>query len=228
MLQPKDANEHSTWHENCHQAPEAILKQWINSNHNMDWVSRRLARNLKEREHGLKLCRLEDKLSLGFEKERQLNEEIEEMIRGKERPAKLATLVERYNELLDEMDKIDEQKPKHVKPEADERMRCRQNQRQTTGLGNVNNWMDLIQKLRNETPSVDAEEIKQVVSVVDNQNQATSILMTSNASAKQPPTADESDNGLTGQQIAQTENSEESKCYQCQRSVTSETALFAG
>ena len=27
ILEPKVANEHSTWHENCHQALKAILKQ---------------------------------------------------------------------------------------------------------------------------------------------------------------------------------------------------------
>ena len=83
LLKLKVTNEHSTWHENCQEALKAVLRQWINFNHNMEWVSRRLAWNLKEREYGLTLCRLEDKLSLGFEKERQLNEEIGEMIRKK-------------------------------------------------------------------------------------------------------------------------------------------------
>ena len=138
MLKPKVTNEHSKWHENCNQALKAILEQWINSNRNMEWVSRRLVRNLKEQEHYLTLCRLEDKLRLGFEKERQLSEEIEEMIRRKECPAKVGTLVERYNQLLDEMDKIDDQKSKHLQPDANERMRSRQEQRQTTALGNVN------------------------------------------------------------------------------------------
>ena len=96
-------------------------------------------------------------LSLGFEKERQLTEEIEEIIRRKERPTKIATLVERYNQLLDEMDKIDNQKSKHLKLDAHDRMRCRQNQRQTTGLGNVNKWMDILQKLKNENPSGEAD-----------------------------------------------------------------------
>ena len=95
MMKPKVTNDHFTWHESCHQALKAILKQWIT--HNMEWVSRWLARNLKERGHCLTLCRLQDKLSLGFEKKRQMNEKIEEMIRRKEPPAKLATLVERYN-----------------------------------------------------------------------------------------------------------------------------------
>ena len=225
MLEPKLTNEHSTWHENCHQALKAILKQWINPNHNMEWVSRRLALNLKERGHGLMLCRLEDKLSLGFERERQLNEKMEEMIRRKEHRAKLATLVEHYNHFLDKMDKIDDQTSKHLKPDADKRMRCRQKQKQTTGMGNVNKWMDLIQYLKNESPSVDAEEIKQVFSKVDNQNQETSLLMASNENAEQPPTADEGNNGLTVQQIAQTANS---ACYQCPRSINSETALFVG
>ena len=36
MLKLKVTNEHSTWHENCHQALKAILKRWINSNHNME------------------------------------------------------------------------------------------------------------------------------------------------------------------------------------------------
>ena len=106
-----------------------------------------MARNLKKRGHGLTLCRLEDKPSLGFEKERQLNEEIEQLIRIKERPAKLATLVERYNQLQDDMDKIDDQKSKHLKPDdAEERMRCHQKQRETTGSGNRIKWMYLITK----------------------------------------------------------------------------------
>ena len=87
MLKPKVTNEHSKWHENCNQALKAILEQWINSNHNMEWVSRKLVRNLKERGLCLTLCRLEDKLSLGSEKEWQLSEEIKEMIRRKKRPA---------------------------------------------------------------------------------------------------------------------------------------------
>ena len=58
------------------------------------------------------------------------------------------------------MDKIDDQKSKHLKLDADERMRCRQKQRQTTGLGNVIKWIDTIQILKNENPSVDAEETK--------------------------------------------------------------------
>ena len=191
----------------------------------MEWVSRTLALNLKERGHGLMVCRLGDKLSLGFEKERQLNEKMEEMIRRKEHRAKLATLVEHYNLFLDEMDEIDDQTSKHLKPDADKRMRCQQKQRQTTGIGNVNKWMDLIQYLKNESPSVDAEELKQVFPVVDNQNQETSLMVASNEGAEQPPRADEGNNGLTVQQIAQTANS---ACYQCPRSVTSETALFAG
>ena len=132
MLKPKVMNEHSKWHEDCNQALKSILEQWINSNHKMEWV-RRLVRILKERGLRLTLCRLEDKLSLGFEKERQLSDEIEEMIRRKERPAKLATLVERYNQLLDEMDKIDDQKSKHLEPDADERMRCRQKRSKPLG-----------------------------------------------------------------------------------------------
>ena len=91
-----------------------------------------------------------------------MNNEIEELIRRKERPAKFATLIERYSQLLDEMDKMDDQKSKHLKPDADERIRCRQKPRQTTGLGNVNKCMDLIHKLKNESPSVDAKEIRHV------------------------------------------------------------------
>ena len=171
----------------------------------MERVSRRLVPNVKEQELRLTLCRLKDRLSLGFEKERKLNEEIEEMIRRKERPTKLATLVERYNQLLDEMDKIDDQKSKHLKPNADERMLCRQKQRQTTGLRKVNKWMDIIQKIEKESPSFDAEEIKQVFSVVDNQIQETSILMPSNGNVEQQqPTADESNNGFMVHQIALT------------------------
>ena len=79
------------------------------------------------------------------------------MIRRKERTAKLATLVDRYKKLLDEMDKIDDQKSKHLKPYADERMRCRKKQRQTTGLGKLNKWLDNMQKRKHESPSVDAE-----------------------------------------------------------------------
>ena len=143
MLKPKVTNEHSIWHENCNQTLTAILEHWINSNHNMECVSRRLVRNLKERGLCLTLCRLEDKLSLGSEKERQLSG----LIRRKERPAKLATLVERYKQLLDEMYKIDDQKPKDLKPDVNERMRSWQKQRQTTGLGKVNIWMAHIQEL---------------------------------------------------------------------------------
>ena len=84
----------------------------------MEWVSSRLARNLKEWGHCLTLCRLEDKLSLGFENEQHLNEKIEEMIHKKERSVKFATLVERYHPLLDEMDKTDDQKSKHHKSDA--------------------------------------------------------------------------------------------------------------
>ena len=42
---------------------------------------------------------------------------------------------------------------------------------------------------------------------MDNQNQETSLMMASNESAEQPPTADEGNNGLTVQQMAQTANS---------------------
>ena len=84
-----------------------------------------LDRILKERGFCLTFCRLEDKMSLGSEKEGPLKEQIEERIRRKERPAKLANLVERYNQLSDEMDKIDDQKSKNLKSDADERMRCR-------------------------------------------------------------------------------------------------------
>ena len=76
MLKPKKMNKHSTWHEYCHQAPKAILEQWINSNHNMEWVPTGLVWNLKERGPCLTLCRFEDKLSLGCELEQQLSEEI--------------------------------------------------------------------------------------------------------------------------------------------------------
>ena len=48
----------------------------------MEWV-RRLVRNLKKRGLCPTLCRLEDKLIPGFEKERQLSEEIEKTIRRK-------------------------------------------------------------------------------------------------------------------------------------------------
>ena len=114
MLKPKVLNEHSTWHEICHTAVKVVFKQGIICNHKKEWVSRRLARNLKERGHCLMLCRLEDNLSLGFEKEQQLSEEIEELIRSKERPAKFATLVEGCNQFLYKMDKIDDQKSKHL------------------------------------------------------------------------------------------------------------------
>ena len=119
MLKSKVKNEHSKRRENCNRALKAILEQWINSNHNKECVWRRLVRNLKEGWFCHTLCWLEDKLSLGFEKEGQRSEEIEEVIRRKERPANLATLVERYNQLLDEMDKIDDQKSKHLKPDED-------------------------------------------------------------------------------------------------------------
>ena len=193
----------------------------------MEWVSRRLARNSKERGQGLTLCRLEDKLNLGFETEWQLNEEIEEMNRSKECPAKVATLVERYNQLLDERHKIDYQKSKHLKPDEDQRMLCRQKQRQTTGLGSVNKWMDLIPKLKNQNPSVDEEEIKQVFSLVDNQNQDTSLMMASNDSAEQPPTANEGNNGLTVQQIAQTANSGNSNSTSVSVLLPQEQHFFA-
>ena len=104
MLKPKVTNEHSKWHENCHQILKAILKQRINSNHNMEWASSRLAQNLKELGHCLTLYRLKDKLSLGFEKERQMSKEIkeiEEMIPRRDRPANPTTLVESYHQLLD-------------------------------------------------------------------------------------------------------------------------------
>ena len=127
MLKPKITNDHFKWHGNCNQPLKVILKQWANSNHNMEWVSSRLARNLKEQGHCLTLCHLEDKPSLGFERERQLIEYIQERIRRKESPAKFASLGERYNQLLDEMDKLDGQKSRHLKPDADERMRGRQN-----------------------------------------------------------------------------------------------------
>ena len=106
------------------------------------------------------------------------------------------------------MDEMEDQKSKHLKPDANERMRCRQKQKQTTRLENVNKWMDLIPKPKNESPSVDAQEIKQVFSVVDNQNQETSLMMANNENVEQQPTADEGNNGLTVQQIPQTATSE--------------------
>ena len=66
--------------------------------------------------------------------------------------------------------------------------------------------MDGSYTLKNESPKVDAEEIKQVFSVVDNQIQETPSMMTNNESAEQPPTADEGNNGLTLEQRAQIEN----------------------
>ena len=36
MLKPKVTSEHSKWHSISNQALEAILEQWINSNHNME------------------------------------------------------------------------------------------------------------------------------------------------------------------------------------------------
>ena len=54
--------------------------------------------------------------------------------------------------------------------------------------------------------------------------------MASNGRAEKPPTADEGNNGLTSQHIGPDCEFWESKCYQSQRSITSETAYpeFAG
>ena len=56
-------------------------------------------------------------------------------------------------------------------------MRTRQKQNQTTGFGNVIICMTLIQELKNEGPSVDAEETKQFFLVVDNQIREISLMM---------------------------------------------------
>ena len=67
--------------------------------------------------------------------------------------------------------------------------------------------MSITQKRKEESPSVDTEEIKHVFSVVDNQTQEKSLKMASNENVEQQPTADEGNNGLTVHQIAQTANS---------------------
>ena len=95
------------------------------------------------------------------------------------------------------MDKIDDQTSRHLKPDADQHMRCRQKESETTGLGKVNKWMDIIQKRKNESPSVNAEEINQVFSVVGSQNQEMSLLLASNDNVEQQPTAGEGNNVIT-------------------------------
>ena len=66
----------------------------------------------------------------------------------------------------------------------------------------------LYKNFKIESLLVDAEDIKQVFPVVDNEYQETSSMMASSESAEQQPTADEGKKGLTVRQIAATANSE--------------------
>ena len=139
MLKPKATNDHLTWHTNCQQALKSIFEQWTNSNDDMKWVSTNLVYHLQETGHCLTFCRLEDKLRHGYPTALQLNQEIEALFRKKERSAKIAPLVDRYNQLLEELNQIDDQNSRHLKLEANKSMRSAQSERQTIGLDAVEN-----------------------------------------------------------------------------------------
>ena len=90
----------------------------------MKWVSTNLVYHLQETGHCLTFCRLEDKLRHGYATALQLNQEIEALFRKKERSVKIAPLVDRYNQLLEELNQIDDQRSRHLKPEANKSMRA--------------------------------------------------------------------------------------------------------
>ena len=92
----------------------------------MNWLFTSLFGNLNDRKSCLTFWRLEDKLSHGYKQIHQLGAEIDEPIRRKERSKKIATTVQWYLQLLDQMDKIDNLSFRHFKPDANERLSLQQ------------------------------------------------------------------------------------------------------
>ena len=97
------------------------------------------------------------------------------------------------------------------------------------GLRAVNEWMRWLQETKEEEtltrtlvtePMLSSEALLQTKVSVANQNHETSLMLNSHERTEQAPIAIEGNLDHTNQQEAQTT---ESKCYQCERPITSET-----
>ena len=126
----------------------------------------------------------------------QLGAEIDELIRKKEHSTKTATMVPLYNQILVEMDKIDDQKFRHITPGTNEGMRLEQKGRRIDGLRKVNKWMSPKQKLKDEFTAIQTplegplpvsttEEETELNSPADHQAQENSLIITSDDNTPQ-------------------------------------------
>ena len=106
----------------------------------MNWVWTSVIGSLTDRKNCLTFCWLEDKFNHGYEQIQQLGAEIDELIGTKDRSTKITTLVQQYNQLLDEMDKIGDQKSGHLATGTNERMLLQQKKWQTLWLRQMNRY----------------------------------------------------------------------------------------
>ena len=177
-------------------------------------MSTNLVYHLQKTGHCLTFCRLEDELKHGYATALQLNREIEALFRQKERSAKTAPLVDRYNQLLEELNQIDHKRSRHLKPETNKSMRSAQSERQTIGLDALKKRRCQLKKLQDQSGSAQVSlRVQAPISTLEKdmksnlltnqQIQEISLLMASDENAEQPPIVDEGNKSPTSHQVAQ-------------------------
>ena len=109
MLKPKVVEEHASWHLSSQQSLRNNFERWTRSNWQMNWVSVTI-HELQNKANCVPHCRLEDKKYQQKEVLEQLSVQIETLIETGDRWSKVRPLVQRYNQGLDALDKIPDQK----------------------------------------------------------------------------------------------------------------------
>ena len=97
MLKPKVTSEHSNWHLNCQEILIKTHKILIRANRFMNWVSKKLFDGLQDQNNRLNYRWLENNARLSCIQRKNVSTDIDDLTRSKDRPAKIKSLLEKYN-----------------------------------------------------------------------------------------------------------------------------------
>ena len=146
MLKPKVVKEHASSYQ---QSQRNNFERWTSSHWQINWLSVTI-HELQNKANCVPYCRLEDKKYQQKEVLEQLSEQIETLIEKRDRWSKIRHLVQRYNQGLDALDKMTDQKANCLIPTARESLRKRHRETQMQGLRAVNEWMRWLQETKEE------------------------------------------------------------------------------
>ena len=122
MLKPKVVEKHTSWHSSSQQSLRNNFERWTSSHWPMNWVSVTI-HELQNKASCVPYWRLKDKRFLQKGVLEQLSGQIETLIEKRCRWSKIRPLVQRYNQGLDALDKMTDQRANLILPPAIEPLR---------------------------------------------------------------------------------------------------------